>query len=289
MKIRNIWKDDLDKIKNDISELIESYSHVAMDTEFPGIVTHPEIDSEKKSECSYEILKLNVDLLNIIQIGFTFATDEGFVPEEKGCWQFNFHFDLKEHLFAQDSLDLLLRSGVDFQAHEKKGINVNVFANFLISSGLVLNKKIKWVSFHSGYDFGYLIKILTNKVLPENRIEFFQLLNIYFPCSFDVKYLSLCSQNLNGGLNKLAEKLKVERIGKVHQAGSDSLLTLDVFFKLKSSFFKNPLEEMFEGVLYGLGSFSGKKFFIAQHESKKEKGDSFSDIFLETRMYNQTM
>ena len=85
MKIRNIWKDDLYKIKKEMRNLIKSYSHVAMDTEFPGIVTHPEIDSEKELECSYDILKSNVDLLSIIQIGFTFATDEGFVSEEIGC------------------------------------------------------------------------------------------------------------------------------------------------------------------------------------------------------------
>ena len=38
--------------------------------------------------------------------------------------------------------------------------------------------------------------------------------------------------NLKGSLNKLAHYLNVEREGKNHQAGSDSYVTIDVFWKL---------------------------------------------------------
>lgn len=39
-------------------------------------------------------------------------------------------------------------------------------------SDLVLNDEIKWVAFHGGHDFGYLIKMLLNDEVPE-RIEVF--------------------------------------------------------------------------------------------------------------------
>jgi len=252
MNIIDVWQENLNQIKTKINSVIKKYPYVAMDTEFPGIVAHPVIQPGKLTDLPYKILKLNVDLLNIIQIGFTFSTKEGSVDEENGCWQFNFFFDLNKDLFAQDSLDLLLRSGVDFRAHEKKGIGSKDFAKFLITSGLTLNKNIKWISFHSGYDFGYLIKILTNTNLPENRLEFLSLLNLYFPCSFDVKHISYIFKGFDGGLNKLAEELKIQRFGKVHQAGSDSLLTLEVFFKLREYFPCKAFEKKFQGILYGL-------------------------------------
>jgi len=61
-------------------------------------------------------------------------------------------------------------------------------------------------------------------------------------------------ENLKGGLTKLAEELEVERIGPEHQAGSDSLLTQATFFKMRSLFFENKIDDgKFDNVLYGFG------------------------------------
>lgn len=123
-----------------------------------------------------------------------------------------------------------------------------------MSSGIVLNEDIRWITFHSGYDFGYLLKVLTCQPLPTAEPEFFELLNLYFPNVFDIKYLMKFCDNLHGGLNKLAELLEVQRIGPQHQAGSDSLLTSLTFIKLAKKFFsgvEGASKHM--GVLYGLG------------------------------------
>jgi hypothetical protein len=54
-------------------------------------------------------------------------------------------------------------------------------------SGLALNEDVKWVSFHSSYDFGYLLKTLSCKELPDAENGFLEQLQIYFPCIFDIK------------------------------------------------------------------------------------------------------
>jgi len=56
---------------------------------------------------------------------------------------------------------------------------------------------------------------------------------------------------LYGGLNKLGELLKVERVGTSHQAGSDSLLTLRCFLKVKNLYLKESVK-LYDGLLYGL-------------------------------------
>lgn len=49
---------------------------------------------------------------------------------------------------------------------------------------------INWLSFHSGYDFGYLLKILTDQNLPIEENDFFESLRLYFPTIYDVKVIS---------------------------------------------------------------------------------------------------
>jgi CCR4-NOT transcription complex subunit 7/8 len=177
-------------------------------------------------------------------------------------------------MYAQDSIDLLKNSGIDFHKFERDGINVHDFGELLITSGLVLNDDIKWydrllsrppalsrlshtaphrISFHSGYDFGYLLKLLTCNALPAEETDFFNMMKLYFPAIYDIKYLMKSCRNLRGGLNDLAEDLAVARYGPQHQAGSDSLLTAATFFKLRELFFEDSVDDdKYLGVLYGL-------------------------------------
>lgn len=92
-----------------------------------------------------------------------------------------------EDMYAQDSIDMLQNSGIQFKKHEEEGIDPLEFAELLMTSGIVLVEDVKWLSFHSGYDFGYLLKLLTDQKLPQEESEFFELLRIYFPKIYDVK------------------------------------------------------------------------------------------------------
>ena len=132
----------------------------------------------------------------------------------------------------------------------------------------MLCDNIKWLSFHSGYDFGYMLRLLRCEALPAREEDFFELLHLFFPNIYDIKYMiKYCeslpgADNLKGGLNRVAEALGVERIGPAHQAGSDSLITSSTFFKVEQLFRKlcsapqnpmQPLDEGCTGVIYGLG------------------------------------
>lgn len=139
-------------------------------------------------------------------------------------------------MYAQDSIDLLQNSGIQFKKHEEDGIDPLDFAELLMTSGIVLMDNIKWLSFHSGYDFGYLLKLLTDQNLPADESEFFELLRLYFPTIYDVKYLMKSCKNLKGGLQEVADQLELRRVGPQHQAGSDSHLTGMAFFKMREVF-----------------------------------------------------
>jgi CCR4-NOT transcription complex subunit 7/8 len=161
---------------------------------------------EFKSTCDYQyhLLKVNVDLLKIIQLGLTFMDSSGKPRPGISTWQFNFRFNLNDDMYAQDSIELLQNSGIQFKRHEEEGIDVFEFAELLMTSGVVLNDNVKYLSFHSGYDFGYLLKMMTTVDLPNDEAEFFELLRIYFPVIYDVKYLMKSCKDLKGGLQEVS-------------------------------------------------------------------------------------
>uniref|UniRef100_A0A1E1XQH0 poly(A)-specific ribonuclease n=1 Tax=Amblyomma sculptum TaxID=1581419 RepID=A0A1E1XQH0_AMBSC len=253
--IRDVWASNLEDEFRTIIRVVQKYNYVAMDTEFPGVVARPIGEFRSTADYQYQLLRCNVDLLKIIQLGLTFLDEQGNTPPNYSTWQFNFKFSLTEDMYAQDSIDLLTNSGIQFKKHDEEGIDPYEFAQLLMTSGVVLSENVKWLSFHSGYDFGYMLKLLTDQNLPSEESEFFELLRIYFPAIYDVKYLMKSCKNLKGGLQEVAEQLELERIGPQHQAGSDSLLTGAAFFKMREMFFEDNIDDAkYCGHLYGLGT-----------------------------------
>ena len=120
-----------------------------------------------------------------------------------------------------------------------------------MTSGLVLNDEVYFISFHGCYDFAYLLKILTNVNLPDTDQKFFETLKTYFPNFYDIRYLVRLYDHYRGSLQRLANELDVSRYGTQHQAGSDSIVTKEVFFTLKNN---APVEIQFKvekNILFG--------------------------------------
>lgn len=248
--IREVYLENFtEEIKN-LSNLIEKYNYIAMDTEFPGFVYQSSITGK---ESYYRTIKTNVDKLKLIQVGITIRDYYGNCPLFSSTWQFNLKFDLNNDQSSNESIALLTNSGINFDLLESHGIPVEIFGEYLITSGLIVNPDIHWVSFHGVYDFAYFLKYSTNLPLPENEILFFEMLKIYFPNFYDIRYLVRYNDEFRGSLSKLGQELNVSRVGTKHQAGSDSLITSEIFFKLKKEYLTDESVKMDINVLFGIG------------------------------------
>src|SRR6201996_6568874 len=227
----------------------------------------------------------------MIQLGITLFKPDGTLPppdalgpqksqflQPTPCtWQFNFKFSLETDMYARESTQMLSKAGIDFDKHSKHGIEPNEFGSLLISSGLVLDDDVHWISFHSGYDFGYLMKLMICRPLPEDEAQFHTYLEKFFPSLFDIKFIlkhagvkgqvnsgqpltqeaAMMVQRImtKSGLQDIAEELAVARIGQAHQAGSDSLLTGQVYFKMKEKIFNGQFDEsVYSGQVWGLNA-----------------------------------
>ena len=257
--IKEVYEDNfIEEIKN-IGSLLEEYNYIGMDTEYPGIVY---CVKNMSKDFYFKTLKLNVDSLKIIQLGITLTNSKGEFPKNSKyhTWQFNFEFDKNKDIISQSSLNLLEQCGIDFNQLKKKGIKHKSFAEYFMISGLILNPEIRWISFHGCYDFGYLLKLLINTNLPDSEKDFLNLLDIYFINYFDIKTMVKRKDNLRVGLNKLAQDLEVLREGKTHQAGSDSVVTIDVYFKLiKYGFLEESKIMKDKNLLFGVGNEEDNK------------------------------
>jgi len=286
----DVWASNLRAVFEQLASLVDDYPYVAMDTEFPGVVarplTTPPAGAGKASldAYRYQTIKCNVELLRLLQLGLAFCNEKGEVSAAAAAggadstgaaagvvFQFHFKFNLDADLYAQDSIDLLQRSGLDLARHSEEGIDVSEFAELMLTSGIVLNEDVRWLTFHAGFDFAYLLHLLLgggqggpqsgaagnggNVSLPAAENDFFELLTLYFPCIYDVKALAralppaaakaqpaLAAEVAHGGLDRLAQTLGQARLcGAAHTAGSDALLTAAVFFKLRDLFFAEDL------------------------------------------------
>ena len=228
-------------------------------------------------------------MLRLIQLGITLFSADGEVPPANpetpinrgafpnnlvACpctWQFNFKFNLTEDMYAQDSIDMLGKAGLDFAKSQEVGIDPHDFGSLLITSGLVLDDNVSWLSFHSGYDFGYLVKIMACMQLPSDQEEYTKMVRTWFPRIYDIKFLLRHAQRQNGrgvigtqasniinalgtrsGLQDLADELGCQREGRPHTAGSDAWLTGMVFWQMRQKIFDGNIPEDLVGMIWGL-------------------------------------
>jgi len=105
----------------------------------------------------------------------------------------------------------LTEAGINFRNLSQFGIPHLVFADYLISSGLVLNEDISWITFHGAFDYAYLISILSNDKLPSTYEKYSAIVKQYFPKTYDTKIIASELEDVKGrSLQKLGNELAVK-------------------------------------------------------------------------------
>lgn len=198
---------------------------LALDTEFPGF---PYEDSRSSTqEGHYQVLRHNVDDLWPIQFGIAVVGTNGV---HRGVWNFNLRFDAEVDIHTEESLDFLRAAGLDFPRHRTEGVSPLMLGQRLANCSLIgpHGRAPCWLTFSGSYDWGYLMKLVTlGRALPGLAGTFDQVLSVYCP-----KRRELRDFLPTGSLEKLGRKLGVKRWGQPHTAGSDALLTLELFMHL---------------------------------------------------------
>lgn len=77
LRIVDVWDHNFLIALEEIKNLLPVYNHIAMDTEFPGVV---EVPRKRTDDYQYQLVKVNVDELKMIQLGITLFDSNGNIP-----------------------------------------------------------------------------------------------------------------------------------------------------------------------------------------------------------------
>ncbi|CAH8507853.1 unnamed protein product [Heterobilharzia americana] len=172
-RVWDVWTHNFHEGMRLVRRLVRDCRYVAVDTEFPGVVAKVFGEYANSFEQAYHNIKVNIDMLKPIQIGFSFFDESGQTLDSVSTVQFNIKWNVDNEMHAADSIQLLEVSGIDFEKLKRTGIELSDFAEAFLTSGLPLNDKITWIGFHSAYDFAYMMKICTDWMrMPDNVLEF---------------------------------------------------------------------------------------------------------------------
>lgn len=214
----------------------------------PGLIVRPMGDFRTREDFHYQTMRCNVELAKVIQIGVTVSDSESLGQGGVPFWRFNFHFDCTVDALPEEMEQLLRSARVNFDYLRKNGIDSAVFAEWMFSSGLVLNDRLRWVGFNCLADFGFLLRLVTSAPLPATEDAFVALLRLYFPHVYDTRLLVQLSPH-KAELQADTDVLQNVRRGLLlQQVELTTLSTLILFVRAR----RDMDAALGSNVLYGL-------------------------------------
>lgn len=202
--VKEVWAFNLETEFNALRSYINDKTYnvfISVHQEIPGIVARPLGQFKLASDYHFQCLRSNSDLLNLIQLSLCVVRVQNGKVGPLVIWQFNFAYDIREEMFNEEHLTMLAQTAqINFNMHSSQGIAHFAFAELMMESGLLLDPLINWLSYHSGYDLGFFVSLLTNNTLPNDEKEFFWWCTKYFPNFYDLKHIGnqLLSQGGSG-------------------------------------------------------------------------------------------
>ncbi|EDQ92830.1 uncharacterized protein MONBRDRAFT_1697, partial [Monosiga brevicollis MX1] len=230
--VKDVWQNNLEDEIRTLQSLVSSYPYIAVSVEYPGVIAKPLGTFKNAADHIFQTLVANINM-QPLTISLAFFDHNGNRPPGTCCWIFNFHHSTKTDFslpnYPLRPMSLLSRIETD-------GIAFNHFAEVLTTSGLVMNPDTTWLSSSIGDDYAFLMKILLGDLLPRREQDFYELLAIFFPVLYDLRYLMKSCKTLAGSLEDVAASLSVSRIGPPSSSGSTAILIGSVFFVMRKVF-----------------------------------------------------
>jgi CCR4-NOT transcription complex subunit 7/8 len=243
--IHEVNETNLEVEFNLLRRAIVTHTFVALDVEYPGVIIRSlsKLSMDGGVDATYEMIKINVNCMTPIQIGIVLTDKDGMFPtihnEIIAGWNFNMSFSTKKDVYSMLSLEILQDAGIRFAEHRDHGIEPAHFGELIISSGLVLDEDVTWITCHSAYSIAYLLKLVTGRPIPSTLDAFYDTVRIWLPNLWDLRYAVTKFKNTSagrwvGGLEGMAKELGTSRDAgtKPHIAAHDALLVSSVFHAL---------------------------------------------------------
>lgn len=224
----NVYSYNFEEHMYSLKENLVHYTCISLDTEFPGFI----YDQSNSSGTAYERTKLNVDIMQLIQVGISLSTPSG--DRCSTVYQFNLKWNIDIANYSAPSVQMLASAGLDFAGCAQQGIAHSDFSQALQWLGILHNPFYTFVAFDGKYDFAYLVSLFSSdqygkKPLPDTVEEFMKYVTYYFPCILDLKVIAASLFRFNGGLRALDNALGNASLRLYHQGGYDALVTTNCF------------------------------------------------------------
>ncbi|XP_077546410.1 CCR4-NOT transcription complex subunit 7-like [Haemaphysalis longicornis] len=162
--VRDTWAANIDEGFCNSIRVAQKHNFGAMGTEFLVPVDHPTGVLHFPHHCHYQLLRCNLDRVEIIQLGLAFLDEAGNPPRNYStCSSTSCSATRRPRSLGHQ---LLTNSGNQFKEHERESMNPYENAQILVTTRVALSDSYTQLSFSGGPDIAFVLKLLAARTCP---------------------------------------------------------------------------------------------------------------------------